>query len=865
LSPEIQRLFEAAALLPENQRVIYLAGQTRDVAVQREVLSLLAHDALAENFFGDALVAAASSLERELDLSSGTRIGAYAISRMLGRGGMGAVYLATRADGSFEQTVAIKVTLTQSPATLLLERFQHERQILARLNHPNIARLLDGGQTHAGAPYFVLEYVCGEHIDRYCERLRLSLRARLLIFLPVLAAVQYAHENLIVHRDLKPGNILVDGDGNPKLLDFGIAKVLDPGAGEAVQSTRVLTPEYASPEQVRGDPITTASDIYSMGAVLYTLLTGAPPHVVESLSPLEAARAISERPAPRASGVPNDIVAILAKALHCDPRRRYRSASEFGSDIQRFLDGKPVAAVPDSAGYRTAKFLRRHWIGAAATAALVLTLAAGVGATLWQARKAERRFAEVRQLSNRFLFEFEGAIHHVAGATKARQLVVKTAREYLDRLAAEAGGDRKLQRELADSYQKLADAEGSTVQGNTGDTKSALAGYRRAVALRNSLGDRQTTDTKIRIAYLENLADLARLEQQAGDAAQAIPLSQTAVSASREWMNSSGRDPNFLAAAASGYAILARALSEKGDYPAAVATAKECLRLEQASSDLSPGDIGRLHNVATGFFAVGSFEKASGHGAEAVASFSQATSLLQRVADDDPGDASAQRSLLLASWQLAASTLDMLQQQNTKDFATPVLPLFERAYATANRLLHDDPANALALNDAAGVAVGYGSALQQAGRAEESLSVLLPVIERQQKRFAAAPGNRTVGYNLALLHEWAAESSRDRNDPGRALQHRHQAGELLDRLTSSSPGVYNYQHQRAENLLETGKIMAALHQYTAARECYAKGLEIADKLPSGPGLLNAAELIGRFRASIQQIGPSETLKPALPK
>jgi tetratricopeptide (TPR) repeat protein len=855
MSPEVQRLFEAAAPLSGDERVAYLKSQTGDAALHREVLSLLAHDDLAEPFFAGAVDAAVTSLERELDLKPGTRIGPYAITKMLGRGGMGAVYLAARADGAFEQTVAIKMTLSANPAAFLRERFEHERQILARLSHPSIARLLDGGETSSGVPYFVLEYVPGEDIYRYCERRQLGLRARLGLFLQVCGAVQYAHENLVIHRDLKPANILVGADGVPKLLDFGIAKVLDPSETGAAASTRVLTPEYASPEQIRGEPISTASDVYSLGAVLYLLLTGGPPHALSALSPLDAARTISEQPAPPAAGVPADAAAILAKALHVDPARRYRSANDFGADLQRFLNGEPVAAVPDSMTYRAGKFLRRHWIGVSAAAAILAALAAGVGATLWQARRAERRFAEVRQLSNKFLFEFEDAIHHVAGATKARQLVVKTAQEYLDRLSAEAGRDRTLTRELADAYGKLADVEGSTVQGNTGDTKAALASYRKSIALRDSLGDRQTTDVKIRITYLQTLSDMARLEQQAGDASRAIPLSQNAVTAAREWMSTSGRDVDFLSAAASGYAVLARAQSEKGDYPDAVANAKESLRLQQGGLELKPGDLGSVHGVAIGYFNVGSYEKASGHGAEAVANFSKATNLLQKVADGDPADVSVRRAVLLASWQWAASTLDVLQQQKKKDFAGPVLPLFERAYATANRLLHDDPANAQAMNDAAGIAVGYGSALEQAGRPAESLAVLLPVIERQRKRLEAAPQDRTVAYNLTLLHEWAADSSRDRRDLTAALQNRRAAAQLLDRLVTVAPTVIKYHHQKAENLLETGELLAASHQYPAARQCFAKGLEIAEKLPAGPSLLDANELIGKLRTANQRIAP----------
>ena len=491
MNPEIQRLFEAACKLPAARQGLYLESQTDDLTVRREVLSLLAHDALAEPFFADALGSAASSIKSSMDLVPGSRIGAFTIVRMVGRGGMGAVYLATRADGAFEQSVAIKVI--DSNSALLRARFQQERQILARLNHPNIARLLDGGEMPSGLPYLVMEFVPGEQIDAYCDQKGLHLRARLRLFLPVAAAVQHAHRHLIVHRDLKPGNILVGEDGTPKLLDFGIAKVLEPGP-EAKVSTRVMTPEYASPEQVRGGEITTASDIYSLGAVLYRLLTGRPPHSVEGLSPLDIARQIAEQSVPRAANVPVDVAAILEKALHTDPSHRYRSADDLCDEIHRFLEGKAVLAVQDSFAYRTVKFLRRHWIPVSATAAVSLALTVGTGVSLWQARKAERRFAEVRQLSNRFLFEFEETIHSVPGATNARKLVVKTAQEYLDRLAAEGGSglfggrDPALIHELAEAYRKLGDVQGNPVESNAGDSRAALASYRKALVLQDSVG-----------------------------------------------------------------------------------------------------------------------------------------------------------------------------------------------------------------------------------------------------------------------------------------------------------------------------------------------------------------------------------------
>ncbi len=848
MSPEVHRLFEAACELAPNLRTGYVQSEASDEEVCREVLSLLAHDALLEPLFADALESAASSVLLDLDLRPGARIGAFTITRMLGRGGMGAVYLATRTDGSFEQTVAIKVIQSTNPATLLMARFQQERQILARLNHPNIARLLDGGETPDGLPYFVMEFVPGLEIDRDCSQRALDLDSQLRLFLKVCSAVQYAHENLVIHRDLKPGNILVTADGTPKLLDFGIAKVLDPLSESAAQgSTRVLTPEYASPEQVRGEAITTAADIYSLGAVLYRLLTGRPPHAVRNLSPLDAAISIAEQEVPAAPNVPTDVNAILRKALHSDPRRRYRSADDLSSDIQRYLDGKPVLAVPDSLGYRTAKFLRRRWLPVLAGSAIVLALTVGAGVAIWQGRRAERRFAEVRQLSNTFLFEFEDAIHNVAGATKARQLVVKTAQQYLDRLAAEAGHDKNLTRELADAYYKLGDVQGNPVQANAGDARAALASYRRSLALRDSLGDADAVTSKDRVGYLNALTGLANVESVSGDAARAIPLCERAVALAERWIKDGSNDPALLSSAANTYSQLSTHQRNRGSFEAAIASAKTSLAIKRKALALRPDDTKLLRLVATGHWALGSAQKIAGRPEEAVASFTTTVELMRQVSARTPGNVQSRRELLGASWLLAACQKDVLDKQHKSQEAA--LPLFQDAWRIGTQLLAEDPANALVESDMVSISLGLAITLQQVGRPQEAVRVLAPAIERQQRRCASAPGDRNAAYYLALLYGWSASSRKDLHDLNGALATRRAAMRIYDRLVAESPSNFDYQHEKAANLQDTGEILADLGDYAGARALYREGLQIAEKLPKGPSMSDPDTLIADLRAA----------------
>ncbi|MGH2609391.1 MAG: serine/threonine-protein kinase, partial [Tepidiformaceae bacterium] len=425
----IQELFSQALEREPAERASFLALlRSQEPKLADEVESLLAADLEVDSFLerppGDVLAV----LEKlQPGLKPGDRIDRYAILRLLGRGGMGRVYLAERADAQYEKQVAIKVVPPGLDTEEILKRFRRERQILANLEHPNIASLLDGGTTSDGRPYLVLEYVEGEPIHRYCDRGRVPIDGRLRLFRTVCAAVQYAHQNLVVHRDLKPSNILVTAAGVPKLLDFGIAKILesgdDSGSTTATRTgLRPMSPEYASPEQVRGGAITTATDVYSLGLVLYELLTGRRAQALESLSLAELERAVLEREperpsiavgrsqaharsaarataeavaAARASSpeglrrkLIGDLDTIVMNALQKEAERRYTSVEALSQDIQRHLDGFPVRAHPETLSYRTAKFVRRHTVGVAAGALLTLTLAAGMTGILWQARRA---------------------------------------------------------------------------------------------------------------------------------------------------------------------------------------------------------------------------------------------------------------------------------------------------------------------------------------------------------------------------------------------------------------------------------------------------------------------------------------------
>lgn len=533
-SPERWRRIKAVAAAAwdcdESARLAYVdAACAGDEALRSEVVSLLASATAATPFFETPGGGSGASM-----FSTGSRIGPYRLIRELASGGMGSVYLAERDDGEFRQRVAIKVVRGGFANTFLLHRFREERRILASLEHPNIARLLDGGATESGLPYVAMEYIEGEAIDSFCRTRQLKLRDRLAVFRQVCAAVEYAHRRLIIHRDIKAANILMTADGTPKLLDFGIAKLLDPDTGlESPRHTtvRVMTPESASPEQIAGAPLTVATDVYALGVLLYRLLTDRSPYDGPLDNDADLMRAVRETTPPLPSALPNvagariphDIDMIVMKALRKEPERRYGSAEQLSNDIQNYLEGRPVLAAPDSLRYRTAKFLGRHRVAAPAVLAVVLATALGVAATLWQARvaerermradaqraRAERQFNAVRGLARSVLGELHTAVTRLPGSTAAREILLRRATEYLDALSAESKDNLALRREVAEGYLELATVQGAPGMPNLGDGRAMRTSLEKAVALLDPVAGPSFGEVADRLALASGYTRLA--------------------------------------------------------------------------------------------------------------------------------------------------------------------------------------------------------------------------------------------------------------------------------------------------------------------------------------------------------------------
>ncbi|HUQ09412.1 MAG TPA: serine/threonine-protein kinase [Steroidobacteraceae bacterium] len=664
----IKTLFAAASELPADSRAEFLARETHDdPSLLAEVRSLLdAHDQPGEFLEPVAPQVRAEAVASPSGASSriGERIGAYRIVGVLGTGGMGDVFKAVRADDQYHAEVAIKFMRADLSGGLIKQRFKTERQILAALDHRNIARLLDGGTTGANVPYVVMELVNGEPIDRYCDAQNLATRDRVSLFLQVCAAVSYAHQHLIVHRDLKPGNIFVTVDGSVKLLDFGIAKLLstDPateGTGDETRTQmRAMTLDYASPEQVSGGSVTTVSDVYALGVVLYRLLTGRSPYAAMSTDAQRIAAILSETTPTRPSLVrplDSDLDNILLMALRKEPQRRYSSVEQFATDLRNYLSGLPVHARGNAFSYRFGKFVRRRKIEIAAATVVLASLVAGLGIAIHEARVAEvqritaqRHFDSVRKLANR-LFVFHDEIARLPGSTKAREMLVTTSLEYLDALYQESGTDRELQEELGLAYKKVGDIQGSVEAANVGDTAGSMRSYAKAVALFEPLHQRDPKNSRIGTSLAKTYFQQARRTTFMTGPAAALPIARKAT-ALAESLNPVLTDEfERMALLGNAYSIEAETLGALGRMPEARNSLDKMVVVGEEYSRAHPKDergLSALSAVYNNSAVIGS------RGLSLREAYTRSAILLQKaVAADEalialkPGDASYQWSL----------------------------------------------------------------------------------------------------------------------------------------------------------------------------------------------------------------------------
>lgn len=813
-----KEIFEALLEMNPAERAAFLDRACDGVPeLRKEVESMLDVYDQADSFFETPAVEDALKIvqDRQQQDASGRRIGSYRVISEIGRGGMGTVYLATRADDEYKKQVAIKLVRSGASDKSITNRFLAERQILANLDHPNIARLLDGGTTDDGLPYLVMEYIEGLPIDQYCDQHKLSTAARLELFRTVLGAVQYAHNNLVIHRDIKPGNIMVTDEGVPKLLDFGIAKILAEGddsaiTGQTQTGLRLMTPDYASPEQVKGLAMTTATDIYSLGVVLYRLLTGHQPYRFKVSLPQEIERVICEQEPERPSIAVNRVEAIttsehetvlitpegvgearniqpdrlrrllggdldniILMAMRKEPQRRYASAEQLSEDIRRYLEGLPVLAHKDSLGYRASKFVRRHKFGVAAAALIALTLLAGIIVTTREARiakiqsdRAEKRFNDVRKLANSFMFEIHDSVKNLAGSTPTRKLLVTRALEYLDSLATESADDPSLRRELATAYEKVGDIQGNPYSANLGDIDGALASYRKAVAIRESLkggGSQLELQKELGVSY-RSLGDIL---DQKGDLTDSIANYRKSLSIFEKLSASFPDDEGAQDELARAYETLGDGLGRNGNLTEAMPLYKQAMAIRESLSAKFPANNRYKRGLAILLMKSGDQWKTEP--AEAVASLRKSVSILQSLAQADPLNASAQRDASMALNRLCEVS------GNIGDYRTAV-EVGRQSLEIRKGLAERDPENIQARFDLAAVEANLAEALARSGDprggvelSNESVSLMSDLVQKDPANMMLVRNLGLATSTLALANSLGAKSPGPSTEARRAF------------------------------------------------------------------------------------------------
>ena len=886
--PALSRLLDEWIDLPAGSREDWLRGLAPEDAALLPTLRqlILAEKRLETGDFLNALPTIEGTEGSQppsallaAGLRAGETIGPYCLIRELGKGGMGVVWLAERADGQLKRPVALKIPIVSLHSRAMVDRFSRERNILAQLTHPRIARLYDAGITDRGQPFLAIEYVEGETITGHCDRRRLGLLPRLRLFLQILDAVQYAHTNLVVHRDLKPANILIAKDGEVRLLDFGIAKLLTDGEAHETELTRaggrLLTPDYASPEQIAGNAITTASDVYSLGVVLFELLTGERPYRVRRDTPLSLEEAVLSgdpvrpsqavvdpakahargiTPKKLARDLKGDLDTIVLKALSKTSRDRYLTADAFAQDLTRYLAGEPVLARPESRWYRARKFVKRNKlaVGFAASVFLaVLAAAMAAGVALYEARQAQHRFAQVRELANRLIFDFEAAIRDTPGTLAARRMVAATARRHLAALATDARADPGLALELAEAYYRL-----SQVEFSAEETVSSTEHLRQALDLLRGQPDGCCRTPQQRFLFISALSDLSRNLENGGDLQASLAASTESVAGARAWLDASPRE--LLARRALVIALLSQGsiLGVMVRLPDAHRADAEALqRAEQLfagapqSEDLAFDRVQAGHSLAV-------VERGLGHYAEGLEDERQAIEVLDAMLKRHP------ENIRWRKWRvrMQSTMATLLARLSEKDptVREQVLPAMWQAYQLARENVERNPGDNTLVDDRVVMAARLARHLGSVGRPTEGLPLVeesLAVANELADTDPAVRRNRVLQLDvLQLKGELLMEAHRWK-DAGNVLADADlDTTDVLQRW----PADVEFLNDRANILLTRSVICTRLGDLQAAREHCTGGLTVVASMVHKNIQGFSVDALAGLRAQAKQLGLPDT-------
>ena len=841
----VDELLQAALQVPADQQEEFLRQQCGgDGELQQEVSSLLISHHDADNFLDQPLIESAalknSALEEQqfVDSLTGRVVSHYRILSHLAHGGMGSVWLAERNDGRFERRVAIKFLNIAVNSPLSLERFKREGAILGQLAHPHIAELIDAGVTAAGEPFLVLEHVQGKHIDEYCDEHLLDVDSRIKLFLDVLSAVGHSHSNLIVHRDIKPANVLVTDEGQVKLLDFGIATLLS-DSDEASAPTRLtvegdkaLTPRFAAPEQIMSGSITTATDVYALGVLLYLLLSGqysagAGPHsttdlvriIVEletpkmSLSTASAGTDTAAAAAKRATTpdglqrkLRGDLDTIVGKALKKNPAERYVSVAAFADDLRRYLEQEPISARPDTISYRVGKFVRRNRVAvtvAAATLSLVIaSLSAGLYVANRQRALAQKRFLEARQLANKFI-DLDEQIRGLPGSTKVRNQIVSDSLQYLTDLGKDASGDKDLALEIALAYVKVAHVQGDSTSPNLGLFSDAETSLKNAERFIEPVLAQDPQNRAARLLSATIAHDRMNLSDVQGRVDEGVADADTAAEQLERFVALGNLTPEEIYGVVYRYGNIADEYDTRRQFDKATLYAQRALDLA--------GDSARAHRMDGNLAdALGYAQWQTGHLEEALATMQKSVAAAEKLAAtghttlrlNEVGDLSHEGMILgKADGELSLGR------------SAEALATFRKAFAIAEEVARGDANDALSRHHVAEVGLEIGNILRHTSP-QEALAV--------------------YDHSLAIIREAKSSSQAQRDEAellvassyaAQRVGHSQEARQRIDKAFLLLQDAKVYPAEKIEPMSEADHALRASADYLAGTRQYSQAID----------------------------------------
>ncbi len=803
---QVKEIFNEVVDLPTAERLNILGNCNKEIRL--EVEKMLKAIETDENLLNTP-IAELNEVWHEENLL-GQHIGDYKILREVGEGGMGSVYEAVRDDGEFEQRVAIKLIKSGLGSKEISSRFRHERQILASLEHPNIARLLGGGVTKKGLPYYAMEFIEGVPIDEFCTDNNLSINERLELFRQVCAAVSFAHSRLVVHRDLKPSNIFVTKNGIVKLLDFGISKVLTPNSDEIGTATQlgIMTPAYASPEQVRGETVTTSTDVYSLGVILYELLTDQLPYQTKGKSIAELLQIVSEAQIAKPSENPKsqiqnlksikgDLDTITLKALNREITRRYASVEQLSEDIKRYLNGLPVSAQPDSFTYRYSKFIQRNKIPVVAATLVFIALIGGILATLYQNRIArqqqaiaEKRFEQVRKLANNVVFKYHDAIANLAGSTATREMLVKDATEYLDNLAQDAGDNPELELELANAYLKIGKVQGDINVPNLGETDEATKSYDKGILIVENLLKTKPENT----TYLKNYSDFLEVK--------------------------------------------ALNLERKGDFQNSKKSAEKLLEVNQKIINLEPDNKDFQLLEIKGFLAFGDSIVSSDGYLAGIDWYKKSLKQAETLAEKFPNDEKVIRSMIIPLQRIGTKSelyaeilIDTNQpREKISEIYIEAEKVHRRALELAENLRKAFPENQAYKRYISALNINLGTALARINKGNEGIPRLLRSLDEFKQVAKIDEKDYEAKRDVAECLQYLAFAYEASSNTDKAIEANRESLKILEEITLKDPKNFEFLSQAHLTYNNTGDIFFRQNKLEEALNFYQKGMEYVEKM-----------------------------------